>query len=100
MIAVAVGLGLGAGLILLLDFFDSSLKSPDEFESDLGVSVLATIPKVYKKKDFRLKRLNNVLTGISVLLAICLLAGFSTLVFNGVEPTMEIVRPYLAFLRI
>jgi polysaccharide chain length determinant protein (PEP-CTERM system associated) len=92
MIILAAGLGLGGGLIFLLDFLNSSLKDPEKFEDDLGLAVLATIPKVYQKKDFRLKRLNQVLTGLSILVTACLLAGFAVLVFNGVEPTMEIVQ--------
>ena len=93
------GLGIGAGLIFLLDYFDTSLKNPDEFESDLGLSVLATIPKVYQKKDIRLKRLNRVFTGVSLLVAVCLFAGFAALVLNGVEPTLEIVQPYIEIVR-
>jgi hypothetical protein len=100
MMVMAVGLGLGAGLIFLLDFFNSSLKDPEKFEDDLGLAVLATIPKVYQKKDFRLKRLNQAMTALSLVVAACLLAGFATLVFHGVEPTMEIVRPYVAFLEL
>jgi SpoU rRNA methylase family enzyme len=30
--------------------------------------------------------------------AACLMTGFALLVFNGVEQTMEIVRPYVAFM--
>jgi polysaccharide chain length determinant protein (PEP-CTERM system associated) len=100
MIVVAAGLGVGCGLIYLLDYLDTSLKRPEGFESDLGVAVLATIPKVYQKKDFRLKRLNQVMTGLSLLVAAGLLAGFAVLVFHGVEPTIEIVRPYIASLKI
>jgi hypothetical protein len=64
--------------------------------------VLATIPKVYQKKDIRLKRLNQVLTALSFVVAACLLAGFTVLVFNGVDQTLEVVRPYMemAFLKI
>ncbi len=100
MMVMAAGLGLGAGLIFLLDFFDSSLKNSEELESDLGVAVLAMVPKIYHKKDLRLKRLNQVLTMFSLVLAACLVAGFAVLVVNGVEPTMEIVRPYIASLKI
>jgi polysaccharide chain length determinant protein (PEP-CTERM system associated) len=91
---------IGFGLILMLDYFDTSLKDPGEFESDLGVAVLATIPKVYQKKDSRLKLVNRVFTGVSLLVAVCLFAGFAVLVFIGVEPTIEIVRPYMTFLKI
>jgi polysaccharide chain length determinant protein (PEP-CTERM system associated) len=99
-LAVMGALSIGSGLIFLLDYFDTSLKNPDEFESDLGVSVLATVPKIYSKKDIRLKRLNSALTGLSLLVAVCLFAGFAVLAYNGVEPTMEIVRPYIASLKI
>jgi len=40
------------------------------------------------------------MTGLSILVAACLLAGFAALVFHGVEPTIGIVRPYMAFLRL
>jgi hypothetical protein len=100
MVVVAAGFGLGGGLIFLLDFFNSSLKDPEKFEDDLGVVVLATIPKIYQKKDIRLKRLNGVLTAVSILVAVCLVAGFAVLVFNGVEQTIAFVRPYVTFLKI
>jgi hypothetical protein len=85
-------LGVGSGLIFLLDYFDTSLKDPKDFESDLGVSVLATIPKVYRKKDIRLKRVNQLLTGISILAGVLLFAGFAVLTVLGVEQTLEIVQ--------
>jgi uncharacterized protein involved in exopolysaccharide biosynthesis len=97
--AFMISISFGSGLIFLLDYFDISLRNPDEFESDLGVPVLATIPKIYQKKDFRIKWLNRVLTGLSLLVAVCLLAGFAVLVLNGVEPTLEIVRPYIEIVR-
>jgi hypothetical protein len=93
-------LSVSFGIIFLLDYFDTSFKDPDEFESDLGVSVLATIPKVYEKKDFRLKRLNQLLTALSITVALCLFTGFAALAVIGVEPTIEIVRPYLALIKI
>jgi polysaccharide chain length determinant protein (PEP-CTERM system associated) len=99
-LALMGSVSIGFGLIFLLDYFDTSLKDPDEFESDLGLSVLATIPKVYEKKDFRLKRMNQLLTALFILVAFCLSAGFAVIAFIGVEPTIEIVRPYLAFLKI
>jgi polysaccharide chain length determinant protein (PEP-CTERM system associated) len=100
MIVIAAGLGFGCGLIYLFDYLDTSLKQPEGLESDLGVAVLAMIPKVYQKKDFRLKLLNRVLTAASLLVVIGLLGGLALLVFNGVEPTLEIVRPYIAYLKI
>jgi polysaccharide chain length determinant protein (PEP-CTERM system associated) len=100
MIVLAAGFGLGAGLVFLMDFFNNSFKDPEKFEADLGVAVLATIPRVYQKRDSVLKRLNQALTTISIAVAACLLTVFAALVFVGVDPTLEIIRPYVAFLKI
>jgi hypothetical protein len=35
------------------------------------------------------------MTALSLVVAACLFAGFAALVFYGVEPTIEIVRPYI-----
>ena len=91
-LAVMGSFSTGLGLIFIMDFFDNSLKDPNYFESDLGVSLLATIPKVYRQKDFRLKQLNRFLTVVSLLVAVSLFAGFALLTFIGVEPTMEMVK--------
>jgi capsular polysaccharide biosynthesis protein len=100
LMVLAAGLGLGAGLVILLDFLDSSLRRPESLEADLGVPILATVPKIYQPGDIRRKKLNRLLTAVSLFAAACLLTGFAVLVFNGVERTMEIVRPYMAFIKI
>jgi hypothetical protein len=87
-----VGLHFGVLLIFLLDYFDASLKDPNDFESDLGVAVLATVPKVYRKKDILLKKINTVLTVVSIAVAVCLFAGFAAMAIIGVEPTIELVQ--------
>ena len=93
---LAAGLGLGGGLVVLLDYFDSSLRRPESLEADIGVPILATVPKIYQPGDLRRKRLNRLFTVVSLFAAACLLAGFAVLVFNGVEKTMETVRPFIA----
>jgi capsular polysaccharide biosynthesis protein len=92
LMVLAAGLGCGAGLVMLLDFFDSSLRKPEYIEADLGIPVLATVPRIFQPKDLRRERLKSVLFGASLIVALCLLAGFATLTFNGVEPTVEVVR--------
>jgi hypothetical protein len=58
----------------------------------LGVSLLATIPKVYRKKDLRLKRLNQLISGVFLVAAVLLFVGFAMLAVFGVEQTIEIVQ--------
>jgi polysaccharide chain length determinant protein (PEP-CTERM system associated) len=81
LIMLAAGLGLGAGLVALLDFFDSSLKKPESLETDLGIPVLATVPKIHQPKDIWRKRLNGILSVVSLIVTACLLAGFAIVAF-------------------
>jgi len=94
MMAVAAGLGLGGGLIFVLDYLDTSLKRPDDIEAELGVPVLATIPRLYQAKGQMLKTINWALTGLGVLAGVLLLAVFGALVLNGVNPTIELMQQY------
>jgi polysaccharide chain length determinant protein (PEP-CTERM system associated) len=81
LLMLAAGLGLGAGLVALLDFFDSSLKKPESLEAELGVPVLATVPRIHQPKDIWRKRLNAIATAVSLIVAVCLLAGFAVVAF-------------------
>lgn len=49
MLGALIGLGLGIGITFLLEYFDDSLKSPEEIEK-LGFNLLATIPKIEHEK--------------------------------------------------
>jgi hypothetical protein len=92
--SVAAGLGIGGGLIFLIDFFNNSLKRPKDYESELGLAVLATIPKLYHSRDKRLDRINLGLTVASLVVAAALTTVFAVLIVKGVEPTLEVVRLY------
>jgi polysaccharide chain length determinant protein (PEP-CTERM system associated) len=93
-LTLAVGLGIGGGLVYLLDFFDTSIRQPNDFEQSSGVAVLATIPKIYRRRDLRLRRLNQVCTAISVFVALALFSGFASLALLGVNPTLELVQRF------
>ncbi|OPX34031.1 hypothetical protein B1H10_04550, partial [candidate division KSB1 bacterium 4484_188] len=45
MLGALIGLGLGIGLTFLLEYFDNSIKDPEELER-LGLPILATIPEI------------------------------------------------------
>lgn len=47
------GLFLGLGAVFLTEYFDATLQTPEEVEEYIGLSVLATIPRMEKLKDER-----------------------------------------------
>jgi polysaccharide biosynthesis transport protein len=57
-IGIIFGLLLGVGLALLLEFNDTSIKSNEDVERYLGVSILGTIPHIAhnKKDDMQIRR--------------------------------------------
>ena len=58
LIGVMLGLALGIGLALLLEFNDTTIKSNEDVERYLGVSILGTIPHIVhnKKEDIQIRR--------------------------------------------
>jgi len=94
LITVALGLGIGGGLIFLVDYFDSSFKRSEDVEKNLGISVLATIPKIYHTRDFRRKKMRKVMTAVSLLITVCLLGSLAVLTFIGPEATLDIIRDF------
>jgi polysaccharide biosynthesis transport protein len=58
LIAVIFGLLLGVGLALILEFNDTTIKSNEDVERYLGLSILGTIPHIAynKKNDIKIRR--------------------------------------------
>lgn len=92
LITVAAGLGIGCGLVFLVDYFDSSFDRAEDVEKTLGITVLATIPKIYQKRDIRRKKRRTVLTACSLFATLCLLGGLATITFIGPEATLDMIK--------
>ena len=50
-IGVVIGLLLGTGLVFLFEYFDKTIKNPEDVEYHLGLPVLGTIPKIDKADE-------------------------------------------------
>jgi len=94
-LALIAGLGTGLGIVLLMDYLDTSFKRVDDIESELGLSILATISPVYHGKDRFLQRINGMATIFSLLLSLSLLAGFAVLSFKGLEGTRQLLGRFI-----
>jgi capsular exopolysaccharide synthesis family protein len=57
MVSLVVGLAVGVGLSILREFMDDTVKSPDDVEKQLALTLLGTIPHINpKKSDLEVKR--------------------------------------------
>jgi len=92
MITVAAGLGLGAGFIFLLETMDTSVRRLDKLEEEIGLPVLAMVPRIFTSEDRKRHRMVMAATTVSIVVALALAAAFAVLVFHGVEPTLDLVR--------
>ena len=91
-ITIAAGLAFGAGLILLLELMDKTVRRLDKLEEEIGLPVLAMIPRIFTSADRNRHRMVTAATTVSIVVALALTAAFAVLVFNGPEPTLDLVR--------
>lgn len=94
-LTLAAGLNIGLGLLLLLEYLNTSFRSPEDIESYLNFSVIATLPKVYNEKDKRKQKLNKAFGVFSIILSCILLVVFAMLTFKGVDQTMELLTGFI-----
>ncbi|MBI5578275.1 MAG: protein GumC [Deltaproteobacteria bacterium] len=92
MITIAAGIGLGAAFIFLLETMDTSVRRLDKLEEEIGLPVLAMVPRIFTSGDRRRHRMVMAATTMSIVVALALTSAFAVLVFNGVETTLELVR--------
>jgi len=94
LMAVAAGFGIGGGIIFLLEYFNTSFRSPEDIESYLGFSVMATVPVIYHRKDKWRKKLNQAFSIFSIMISFFLFVAFAVLSFKGVDQTMALVNKF------
>jgi len=95
LLTLVAGPNIGLGLIFLLEYLNTSFRNPEDVESYLDLSVLATLPIVYHEKDKRKQRLSLVFSILSVMLSCVLLIAFAVLSLKGVDQTMELLNNFI-----
>jgi len=89
---VAIGLGIGGGIIFLVDYFDNTLKIPEEVESIYKIPMLATIPDLVSGKDRMRQRLNHAFTLVSLMVAFLLFSVMGVFAIKGVDKTVAFAK--------
>jgi polysaccharide chain length determinant protein (PEP-CTERM system associated) len=95
LLCLAAGPNIGLGLVFLLEYLNTSFRSPKDIESYLGVPVLATVPIIYDRKDKISKKLNQVFSIFSIMISCVLVSAFAVLSFYGVDQSMELLDKFI-----
>jgi polysaccharide chain length determinant protein (PEP-CTERM system associated) len=95
LITIIVALVLGGGLVFMVETLDTSYKTPEEVEEDLGVPVLMSMPIRYTQNELRKQKLRDFVMASSVAAAFVLAAVSIVLATKGVNETMNYVKTIL-----
>jgi len=95
LLTLIAGPNIGLGLVFLLEYLNTSFRSPKDIESYLGVPVLATVPIIYDRKDKIIQRLNPVFSIFSIVFSCVLVSAFAVLSFYGVDQSMELLDRFI-----
>jgi polysaccharide chain length determinant protein (PEP-CTERM system associated) len=90
LVVMAAGFALAGGLVFILEYLNTAFRAPTEMEKTLGIPVLATIPVLDNSRRRLLRWCNQGFTAASVVFCLVLFGAFSTLIFYGIEPTINL----------
>jgi len=95
LLTLVLGPNIGLGLIFLVEYLDTSFRSPKDIESYLGFPVLAAVPIINDRKYLRRQRLNQAFSIVSILFSFILLSAFAILSFVGVDQTVALLSQFM-----
>jgi capsular polysaccharide biosynthesis protein len=84
LITVVAGLGLGAGMVFMLEITDRSVRRLDKLEEEVGLPLLAMVPRIFDDSDRIRHRMKTLMTAASIAAAFVLTAAFAMIALTGV----------------
>jgi polysaccharide chain length determinant protein (PEP-CTERM system associated) len=95
LMTIALGLGLGLGMAYLMELMDTSYRTPDDLEKDLGLPVIVSMPIIYTEQEARNKKRNRVLVAASVIGCFFLCVVGIVLAVKGLDSTVSYLKAIL-----
>ena len=95
LMTVMAGLAMGCGIVFILEFLNTSYRKPEDIETDLGLSILATVPLVLQPKQKRRQQLLDLASIASVAFSILLFFAFAVITSKGPDKTLEFISRFI-----
>jgi polysaccharide chain length determinant protein (PEP-CTERM system associated) len=83
LITVVAGLGLGAVMVFMLEITDRSVRRLDKLEEEVGLPLLAMVPRIFDETDLVQHRRKALMTAASIGIAFILTAAFAVIALKG-----------------
>ncbi len=96
LMTLVLGLGLGGGLAYLLEMMDSSYKTPEELEKEVGLPILISMSIRYTEKEIRKQKRREYLALASIAIGFVLSAAGIVFSIKGVDKTLNFVNEMLS----
>ncbi|MEE4354098.1 MAG: XrtA system polysaccharide chain length determinant [Desulfatiglans sp.] len=96
LMSLVLGLGLGGGLAFLMENLDTSYKTPEEVEKEIGLPVLASMPMRYTNRELKIIKTRKILASASVSIGFLLSVLGILFATKGVDKTMDFFRSLLS----
>jgi len=95
LITLVLALGIGGGLAYLVEMTDTSYRTPEDLETDIGVPVLLTMPMRYTEAEIARYKRRQVFAGISVGVGFVLCAILIIVAAWGVDYSLNYLKSVL-----
>ena len=93
--SIALGLGIGGGIIFLLEFLNPVIRTEEQIENDLGLTIFASIPPLSQPGDNTKKRVELTAFSFVSLYAVIIFLLFAVLNLKGIDKTLNFIKIYI-----
>ncbi|NLD37649.1 MAG: hypothetical protein GX654_12350 [Desulfatiglans sp.] len=92
---ICLGLGIGCGIAYLVEMLDSSYRSPDDAEKELGFPVLVCLPYLFTAQELKARRKRRIIIAISMIAGYCAALIAVVITIKGLDETINFFKGFL-----
>jgi polysaccharide chain length determinant protein (PEP-CTERM system associated) len=95
LLILALGLGLGCGLAYMIEFMDTSFRSPREIETEFNLPVLVTLPTIFTQTEIIKNKKKQIFAVASICVGFILCAVGIVVAAKGPQVSINYLKEIL-----
>ncbi|NLA74493.1 MAG: protein GumC, partial [Deltaproteobacteria bacterium] len=89
---IGLGLGLGCGIAYLVEMLDTSYRSPEDAEKELGFPVMVCLPYLFTEQELKARKKRRITTAFAMATGYCAAFVAVVILIKGFNETIEFIR--------